>query len=344
MSFERILVVKMSALGDVIHALPVSYALKQAFPKVQVTWVIEKAFSDILLHNPYIDEVVIFEKKKFRSFGGILNNVPPLAKQLKGGKFDLALDLQGLFKSAAIVWLSGAHKRLGFCNMREMSDKVSQPVCGPNSEGHVVQRYLDVVRALGAEVGEAHFPIVLTDDEIAGARRAMQFGRLDPDQPYVVLALGAGWPNKRWPVDYFAKLSDRLFDAGVIPVLVGGPGDRTLADEMIPKTAIPPIDLIGKTSLKQLCYVIKQSKLLVGGDTGPLHLAAALGTKVVALMGPTDVNRNGPYGQTENAITIQSDCAGCWKRQCMKGIDCLEQISVERVWQKVEEVINDEAN
>lgn len=339
MSFERILVVKMSALGDVIHSLPVSHALKQAFPNAHVTWVIEKAFSDILLENPYVDEVLIFEKKKFKSFAGFMRNLLPLKRTLKAGYYDTALDLQGLFKSAAIVWLSGAKNRLGFCNMRELSDKVSRPVCGPHVHDHVVERYLDVVRALGVQVGPVKFPIIITDSEAVKARQNMKFAGLDPNQKYAVLALGAGWPNKKWPVAYFSALSDQLFSQGVIPVLVGGPSDQLLADEMIPQTTIPPINLIGKTSLKELCYVIQNAQILVGGDTGPMHLAAAMGTKVVALFGPTDINRNGPYGQAQNALTIQADCAGCWKRICPKNRDCLSQLPVHQVWQKVQEVL-----
>ena len=165
----NILIVKLSAIGDVIHALPVSYAIKETFPKARVTWAVEPPARELLVDNPYIDEILLFEKKKFKSFSGFRKHFGPLRAKLKAGRFGVALDLQGLGKSAAIAFFSGAPRRLGTCNMREMSDKISTPVRGPHANGHIVERYLDVARAIGCRVNTVKFPLVVSerDEQIA---------------------------------------------------------------------------------------------------------------------------------------------------------------------------------
>ena len=337
---KNILVVKLSAIGDVIHALPVSYALKEAFPDARVTWVVEPPAYPLLVDNPYIDDIILFEKKKFKSLGGFLQNIGPFKARLQQTHYDAALDLQGLFKSAAIAWLSGAPVRLGTCNMRECSDKVSRPVIGPHAQGHIVERYLDVARELGCPVHKVVFPMEISDRDAYLAARIMQQAGARMENPYVVLAVGANWPNKRWPTKYFAELSDWLYEKKIIPVIIGGGVvDSQLAAEIDTAAEIPPVNLVGKTTLKQLAYILKNARLTLGGDTGPVHLSAGLGTPTLMVMGPTDANRNGPYGQLENAIEADRPCKYCWKRACPKGIDCLARISVADVKTRLQQLL-----
>ena len=333
---ENILVVKLSAIGDVIHALPVSYAIKERYPNAHLTWVVEQAAYAILADNPCIDELILFEKAKFRSIGGFLREIGPFRRRLRTRRYDASLDLQGLFKSAAIVWNAGAKLRIGTANMREGAHLVSRPVRGAHAEGHIVERYLDVARALGCRVGEVRFPVSISDrDRMAAdtllAREGVQEGR-----PFVAFAVGANWPNKRWPVEHFAALADRLYHAHYVPVLVGGGRlDATLAEDILRASEIPPVNLVGRTNLKQLAHVFTRAALVLGGDTGPVHLAAGLRVPTVMLMGPTDANRNGPYGQLQNAIEVDRPCRGCWKRACPKGLDCLAAIPVDAVAAKI---------
>ena len=337
---KNILVVKLSAIGDVIHALPVSYALKEAFPDARVTWVVEPPAYPLLVDNPYIDDIILFEKKKFKSLGGFLQNIGPFKARLQQTHYDAALDLQGLFKSAAIAWLSGAPVRLGTCNMRECSDKVSRPVIGPHAQGHIVERYLDVARELGCPVHKVVFPMEISDRDADLAARIMQQAGARMENPYVVLAVGANWPNKRWPTKYFAELSDWLYEKKIIPVIIGGGVvDSQLAAEIDAAAEIPPVNLVGKTTLKQLAYILKNARLTLGGDTGPVHLSAGLGSPTVMVMGPTDANRNGPYGQLENAIEADRPCKYCWKRACPKGTDCLARISVADVRTRLQQLL-----
>lgn len=338
---KNIMVVKLSAIGDVIHALPVSYALKETFPEARVTWVVEPPAYELLTDNPYIDEIILFEKKKFKSLGGFLTNFGPFKRRLQQNQYDAVLDLQGLFKSAAIAYLSKAPVRLGTCNMRECSDKVSRPVIGPHAQGHIVERYLDAARELGCRVDKVVFPMNVTARDEDLAARIMQQAGADMANPYVVLAVGANWPNKRWPTKYFAALSDWLYSQKLIPVVIGGGVlDASLAAEIEAAAEIPPVNLVGRTSLKQLAHIIRHARLTLGGDTGPVHLSAGVGTKTVMVMGPTDANRNGPYGQLDNAIEADWDCKYCWKRACPKGRECLARISVDQVKDKIMRVLS----
>ncbi|WP_295163712.1 glycosyltransferase family 9 protein, partial [Selenomonas sp. F0473] len=144
---KNILVVKLSAIGDVIHALPVSYAVKESFPEAHLTWVVEPTAYDILKGNPYIDDIIVFEKKKFRTWRGFLSEIGPFRKRLRARRYDASMDLQGLFKSAAVAWAAGARLRIGTAHMREGASLVSRPIAGTHAQGHIVDRYLDVARA-----------------------------------------------------------------------------------------------------------------------------------------------------------------------------------------------------
>jgi heptosyltransferase-1 len=333
--YKNILIVKLSAIGDVIHALPVAHALKQTYLDARITWVVEKPAYDLLTNNPDIDEIIIFDKPKFKSLTGLLSNGYTFSKLLKSHKFDLAIDLQGLFKSAAISYLSGAPKRLVYCNARELSDKIGQRICGNHEHGHVIDRYLDVAQHLGCKIDQVQFPMNITEVEVQKAEAIANHAGLRLENPYVVLAPGTNWPSKCWPTTHFAKLADQLYENNMIPVIIGGPNDKRLAEEIIANTKIPPIDLTGKTSLKQLAYIIKKSRTFVGGDTGPMHLAVAVGTQVVTMFGPTDPNRNGPYGENHSILTPDVPCIYCWKRQCTKKPMCLETLNADVVYQSI---------
>ena len=337
---ENILVVKLSAIGDVIHALPVSYAIKETYPEAYLTWVVEPTAYDILAGNPYIDDIILFEKKRFRTVRGFLEEFRPFRHELRARRYDAALDLQGLFKSAAIVAQSGAKLRLGTVNMREGSSYVSRPVRGAHATGHIVERYLDVARALGCRVEDVRFPVNVAAREAASADALLAAEGVHEASRFAVLAIGANWPNKRWPTKYFAVLADWLYGEKIIPVLVGGGRlDESLVRGIEALAEVPPVNLVGRTSLKELAHILTRAAFVLGGDTGPVHLAAGLGTKTIMLMGPTDANRNGPYGQQENAMEIPRACKACWKRACPKGLDCLAILSVEEVQAKIREVL-----
>lgn len=342
MNYKKILIIKLSAIGDVIHALPVASALKKNNPAARITWIVEKPAYDLLTNNPNIDEIILFDKKKLKSTTGLVKYGCKLSKELRSRNFDLALDLQGLLKSAAIAYLSRAKKRLVYCNARELSYLVSEKVCGENSKGHVVDRYLDVVRQLGITIDKPHFGINLTETEIAETKDVMVKAGLNVRDTYVVLAPGTNWPNKCWPTNYFAELAEALYEKGFTPVVIGGTQDERLYNQIAVNIRKLPVNLTGKINLKQLAYVLKNAKAFVGGDTGPMHLAAAVNIPVIALFGPTSPERNGPYGNNHVVLKVKHDCQGCWKRKCPKKMECLADIHPNEVYLKVLEVIGEE--
>lgn len=337
--YKNILIIKLSAIGDVIHALPVAPALKRCFPQAKISWIVEPAAFDLLTNNPYIDEIIIFEKNRYKSLAEFCRHAPSFINSLRQRRFDLALDLQGLFKSAAISLLSGASQRLVYCDAREGSGIIGQKVCGPNRQGHIVERYLDVVRKLGCSITAPSFFINITEQEADSAAQIARQAGLTSDSPYIVLLPGTNWPNKCWPAEKFAQLADKLFASKLVPVLAGGASEKNVIREIAAHTAVPPVELHGKTTLKQLAWIIKNARAVVAGDTGPMHLAAALGTPAIALFGPTDPDRNGPYGSGHQVLTTKHSCQGCWKRQCPHGWDCLSDIEVETVYEALTAII-----
>ena len=333
---KNVLIVKLSAMGDVIHALPVSYAIKETFPDAKVTWVVEPPSFDLLKMNPCVDKILLFKKKDFRTLKGFMREFFPFKQELQEQSYDAVLDLQGLFKSAAIAFFAKSNIKLGICNMREMSDKISTPVIGENAEGHIVERYLDTARAVGCAVREVRFPIQIPVEDSERAREIMRQAGMRAGNPFVVFVVGANWPNKRWPIEHFAKLGDWFYELAVVPVLVGsGAQDEQRAQEIERQMEIPPINLVNQTNIAQLAHVLRSARLIIGGDTGPVHMGAAFGVRTIMLMGPTNVERNGPYGQLEHAIEVERPCKGCWKRACPKGDDCLEKIPVSFVEDKI---------
>lgn len=330
----NILIVKLGAIGDVIHALPVAHALKSGFPDCRITWVVEKVSQELVSANQYVDETIVFDRPKRKMWKHIRAYAPDFITALRSRNFDLSLDLQGLFMSAAISRLSGASRRLVCYNAHEICGWMGIRLNRPNRTKHMVEQYQDVVQALGINNPEIDFGLQISDEVVTETAALAKSAGLDMQQNYIVLAPGANRPNKRWPVDHFAVLTDKLFDDRLIPVIVGGLGDDYFADEICKACIIPPIDLTGQTTLLQLADLIRHAKLVIGGDTGPVHLAAALHTPILMLLGPTDPKRNGPYGQDNAVLTVPYDCAGCRKRECRYGKDCLASISPEVVYRE----------
>lgn len=340
----NILIIKLSAIGDVIHALAVPPFIKNTYKDAHITWAVEKAAAPLVEASPDVDDVIVVPKKEIRSLKGFINNIRPLKRSLQRRKYDYSLDLQGLLKSALVAKLANAEIKLGTANMREGSSLISKSVKGEHKNGHIVEQYLDVARAIGAKGEPQGFRLNVSDDiknkvynildEIAG-----NFNTNIENLKYAALIIGGNWPNKRWGAENFAKLSDALTEKGIAPVIFGaGATDEATRDEILQRTEHKPIDLVNSTNLPDAAKLLSKATLAIGGDTGLMHIAAGLGVKCVMLMGPTNKERNGPFLQEENAIEVNRDCKGCWKRKCPKDLDCLSAISVDAVIEKVNKI------
>jgi heptosyltransferase-1/heptosyltransferase-2 len=339
-NYERILVIKMSALGDIIHALPSLAALRRLYPSAKISWVVEPQFASLLPGQPFIDDLVIFEKNKLKrkSLPGMMGFLWRMRKDLHTRNFDLVLDLQGLMKSTLIGLLSGCRNRIGYWELRECSSFFTKPIYGANAKGHIIQRYLDVIRSLGPVPDEISFP--LPDYSGPRAKLAESLRSRGLTGPLALLFPGAGWVSKLWPVEKYAALAGKLSADGLSVAIGGGVDDGSLASGIIAKSPEPkPLDLTGQTDLTSLMALVSLASVALGSDTGPLHLAAATGTPTVSLFGPSSGERAGTYGPLSRYVATTAPCSPCFKRCCRKTFICMEMIEVERVHLTCSEVL-----
>jgi lipopolysaccharide heptosyltransferase I len=307
--------VKLSSLGDVVHALPVAEALADAFPRARLVWLVERREAALLRDHPALEEVIDVDTRAWRSArtpGQLLavgRGVGALRRRLRARRFDVAIDLQGLVKSGAVTLATGAPLRIGFAAgwSRERLNALfsNERVTPPPEARHVVDQYLSLLAPLGVCVRPGAARFRLPTRAAAEARIGDFFVGvgLKPHHRLVVLNPGAGRPNKRWPVTHFRALAERLcHEAGVQVLVLWGPSEREAA-RAIAEIAPPRPALAPPTDLDELLSVARRAAVMVAGDTGPLHLAAAVGTPCVGLYGPTSPARNGPYGAGHRVIS-----------------------------------------
>jgi lipopolysaccharide heptosyltransferase I len=309
----NIALVKLSAIGDVVHALPVAAALHAALPQARLVWIVERREAVVLRGHPALAEIVPVDTRGWRrartprAVAETAHAVAALRRRLRAFRFDVAIDLQGLVKSGVLTAATGAALRIGFAaaHCREGLNALftNQHVTPPPAARHIVDRYLALLEPLGAGAGAVEF--VLPTDEAAEARidESMMGAGLKPRDRLVVLNPGAGRPDKRWPIERFRALARKLVDEADASVLVTwGPNERDDAYAIVAEDASGRASVAPPTSLDELLAVLRRASVVVAADTGPLHLAAGLGTRCVGLYGPTAAERNGPYGPAQRAL------------------------------------------
>ena len=318
---KRILIVKPSALGDVVGSLPVAGLLKQRWPNARVAWLVARPFASLLETHPHVDEVVLFDRLRDGNRLDQLRATRRLVGELRRGDFDLVIDLQGLFRSGWLTWRSGARRRVGFAYAREGASRFYTDRVPARGDGrNATERYLDVAEHLGCG-RDATADIVTTpvDDAAADALLAPLDGA-----PFALLLPGTNWSTKRWPAASFAALARRL-ESGGLRVAVGGADDAKAAAAII-----GGLDLAGRTSVRELAVVMRRASLVVANDSGPMHLAAALNRPLVALFGPTDPYRTGPWRSPGSVVRLDVACSPCLSRSCVHQT-CLTGLSVDAV-------------
>jgi len=309
----NIAIVKLSSIGDVVHALPVASALRAALPQARLTWIVERREAAVLRGNPALAEIVAVDTRRWRrarwplSLAETAGALVALRRHLRIAHFDVAVDLQGLVKSGVITKATRAPLRIGFAasQCREPLNTLftNRRVTPPASARHIVDRYLALVEPLGVGAGAVEFP--LPTDAAAEARidEFLAGAGLKPRDRLVVLNPGAGRVDKRWSSARFRTLARRLVDEASAPVLVTwGPNELGEARAIADGGPAGRLALAPPTNLDELLAVLRRASVVVAGDTGPLHLAAALGRTCVGLYGPTSAERNGPYGPAASAL------------------------------------------
>jgi lipopolysaccharide heptosyltransferase I len=334
----RILLVKLSSFGDVLHALPTLEALRAAYPRAHITWLVEAAYAPLLSGHPALDEVWVAPRLRPAEFfsGSNPAALRRLVQQLRARPFDLVVDVQGLLKNAVWVALARSPRKVGYDRTRELSYlALTERVKPFNPEAHAVNRYLNLAHYLGASPALPVFRL--------GLDAGVDISALIPeetDRPLAVLHPGARWSSKLWPPVSWANLAEWFHGQGFRVAVTGSTADRELAAAIVRQSLAPLINLAGSTSLAQLAGILRRTRLAVTTDTGAMHLAAALGTNVVALFGPTAPWRTGPFGPGHHQVVrLGLPCSPCFKRHC-PAPRCLHELYPEMVKTACEKILS----
>jgi lipopolysaccharide heptosyltransferase I len=333
MMSERILIVRLGSLGDIVHTLPVISALKRAMPHSQIDWIVDERNQAILELTQGLNRLIVLPTRAKSIIG-----TWKILRELRQQHYDAALDLQGLMKSAVVARVSGAKRIIGFSreHLRESAARLFYTeVCAPSNKPHVIDKNLSGAAALGADVTLKEFPISVPASAKPAELRS-NLG-LQPSTDYVLLNPGAAWPNKRWLPARFGELASWLkshhnLGCGVL----WGPGEQSLAEEVVAFSNGTAV-IAPRTTIGDLVALIKDARLVVSGDTGPMHIAAAVETAIVGIYGPTDPLRNGPWAPGDLTISRFSDCGCHHRRRCGAAQWCLESIPVGDVIDAVEQ-------
>jgi heptosyltransferase-1 len=296
---RRVLLVRFGSLGDVLHALPALATLKCSFPGWEVDWLVESRWRPLLEGNPYLSRVTEVDTLAWRHehfSRRVWDSLGSVTRELRSRHYDWALDLQGALKSALACRLSGARAVIGFERpwLREPGASVFYTRRVQPTAVHVVEANLALVASLGARKVSIEFPLP------SGDERQLPTALLQ--EAVAVVNPGAGWPAKQWSVDGYAQLCDTLEETYLLPVALNcGPGEERLAKQ-VQRACKRSDPVIYSGALPGLIALLRRARILVAPDTGPLHLAAALGVPTVGLFGPTDPRRNGPYGDSHRVL------------------------------------------
>ena len=345
---ENILIVKLSAIGDVIHTLPALNALRQHFPRARITWLVEAAAASLLEGHPALDRVLVSQRKHWlEGLSGPgrrrhLKAIVAFIKKLRDTRYDLIFDFQAALKGGILIALARGRRKIGFGRGLEHQEYsylfLNETVPAVDMEIHALTRGLMLLEQVGIPAGEITYNLSISPQERERVSRMLVEGGLRRRVPMVAINPVAQWETKLWDNGRFAALADRLIEQhDVTVVFTGGLPDKEIVGDIVNRMHCRALDLTGRTTLKALAAVYEQAALLVSTDTGPMHLGAAVGVPVVALFGPTAPWRTGPFGPGHRVVRANPGCAPCFKRRCPTR-DCMAGITVDRVMAEIEQL------
>ena len=334
---KRILIVKLSSIGDVVMATPVAKALRTAFPDSHIAWVVESKSKDAVIGNPYVDEVIIWNRTPsagtvLQKTWGVLSGLIKLRPILRSRKFDVAIDFQGLLRSALVTRVSGTRYRIGYDNGREGSTlfyNVRFPTRHRKVRGP--QQYLKLLELLGIHTNDLDMHVPLGDDDRAFAGELISSAGPDADAPVVALCPATTWPQKHWTDEGWAQFADVIVsEHHALPVFLGSSADTESISHIRSLMKHNALDAAGKTTLKQASALIEKSSLTIGVDTGLLHISLALGRPTVGIFGPTRWQHLTSHGNLV-VVSKRLACAPCMRHPTCKHFDCMREITAEDV-------------
>jgi heptosyltransferase I len=365
--YRKILLIKLSAVGDVVQSFPLLNKLQQRYPAAQLDWLVTPAIAELLRHNPAISNVIVFDREQWSAPWRLtpFASSARLAAQLKRTGYDLVIDLQGQLRSAIFARLTSAPVRIGFDRPRAQSWEKSERkfpadarkhawqgaregswlaytnrIAVPNIDVHAVDRYLSVGAMLGLDDSAADFSFPIPE-EASGRIDALTDYYGIAEKKLAVIAPGTVWETKEWRSDGFAKVARHLLRKGFAVTLVGSEREHDVCGR-VATLAPGAINLAGDTTLSELAALIERAAICVTNDSGPMHLAVALGRPVVSIFGPTDPVWAGPYGRSDAVLRADLPCSPCYLRQlskCMHNHDCMKQVTAAAVIGRVEGIV-----
>ncbi len=337
-ALKNILIIKPSSLGDIVMALPALTALRKSFPEAKISWFIRPEFAPLLENHPHLTETILFDRKFLgkawyhpRALAALLS----LIRRLRRGEFDAAIDLQGLFRTASLAWLSGCRKRLGMADAREFAHIFyTHKVAQDRDCVHLVDYYLKIAQAAGASDLSVEF-ILNTDRSAADSvRNLLTQQQVNPDN-YAVIVPGSAHSDKCWPIEYFAALGDKISSQFHLSIIATGAASEKDTVERLKNLANVSIaNFAGATSLGELVALLKGAWLVVSNDTGPGHIAAALGVPVVLIFGRSNPARVAPYGRPHCVAAVEPNGRG-FKADSTNPKHNIKAVTVDEVFQKV---------
>lgn len=344
----NILLIRLSSMGDVIHVLPALRALRTSFPKATLGWVVEDTHAQLLSGLPEIDRLyVVSRSRSHGSLKGQWHLAREMRSRMRQVPWDVAIDFQGLWKSLRVARWSGAKKILGYTPSPEKTHWFyTDTIRLQTMNRHAVDRHLDLLGLLGCSVRyashrgefERDFSLPIQPAHRMKADELLSGLKLLPGQPRVLLNFSARKPANQWGYTRFAELADRLLQEGFSPVLTGGPEDHEGEKAILDLLGKPLPSLVGKCGLLDLAAVMTQFDVLVTGDTGPMHVAVSAKLPVVAIFGPANPARTGPYSPTAVVLQEPFHCQPCYLRECkfkQHPAPCMLEITAEQVLMEV---------
>ncbi len=347
----NILIVKTSAIGDVTHTLPVLNALRKHYPGAKITWLVEEAAADLVKGHRALDRVLVSRRKhwaaEMRSGAGFIKawrEIRGFIRDLRSTRYDLLFDFQGLLKSGIWVWLADADRKIGFGRGMEHAECsyifLNERIAPVSMDTHALRREMALLKAVGIETDEIVFDLPITERDRAEVENLLAGHGIDRQKTIVAINPVARWPTKLWINERFATVGDHLLEQGCVVVFTGSPADHGEIDLIISSMKGRAVNLAGKTSLMSLAALYQEADVVVSTDTGPMHIAAAVGTPLVAIFGSTAPWRTGPWGDKHLVLRADLDCSPCLKRNCPKNSECMRAISVEQVVAAVNEILS----
>ena len=329
---HKILIIKPSSLGDIIHAFPALSIIRKTFPASYIAWLINENFKEVLQGQPYLDEVIVFPRYVFLKKG------VSFFKELRARRFDITIDLQCLLRSALISFLSGAKQRIGFRDGREFSSFFyTHPIDIDSGIIHAIDRNMRLASSICGGIFDTDFTFNVSQRAVRKIEKILH--DLGVHGQIIALSPVSRWPSKMWIEEKWTSLADKLSDKGTI-FFLGSPGEEKIVQRIMKGMKRKAFSLTGKLDIQELAAFLSLSRLLVTVDSGTMHVASVLRVPIVSIFGPTNPAHCGPYGQYDGVVKADVDCRGCYRTRCRK-MKCMKELGVERVLEKVEKILKE---